>query len=54
MSTGKPTKLILDKDFKLAGTAKDKKDITLVHKDKNHRVKKELSFQAGKKKSKLA
>lgn len=54
MSTGKHKKLILDANFKLAGNDENNKDVTIVHKDKHHRVKKELSFQTGEKKTKLA
>lgn len=54
MSIGNPKKPLFSKDFKLKEISADIEDITLVHKDKNHRVKKELSFKTKNNKSKLA
>ncbi len=53
MSVGNPKKFILDKNI-----AKEKEkinsDITRVHKDKQYKVKKELTFSTKRNKSKLA
>ncbi|MBU2997765.1 hypothetical protein KO500_15045 [Cellulophaga baltica] len=49
MSNKKPLKNL---DFKLP-TEEKEEDITRLYKDKNHRVKKELSFKTPKDKPKL-
>ncbi len=59
MSIGNPKKMRfsegLEKIDVAAKSAEAKvEDIALVHKDKNHRVKKELSFKTKNDKSKLA
>tara|TARA_R110002126_G_scaffold154450_11_gene301544 strand:+ start:1507 stop:1692 length:186 start_codon:yes stop_codon:yes gene_type:complete len=59
MSVGNPKKIKFSQGLeKIAIATKSAEanveDIALVHKDKNHRVKKELSFKTKNDKSKLA
>jgi len=58
MSVGDPQKLRFSEglekiDVVTKSTEANVEDIALVHKDKNHRVKKELSFKTKNNKSKL-